>query len=420
MLRRINIDWPLVGAAFALTVFGIAMVYSAGVTDRPVRGVAHVWRAQVAWFLVALITAAAMTRASVRLIEWMTVPLYSFAVLLLVLVLIPGLGTGAGTAQSVHGWLTIGKTRIGQPAEFAKLAVVLMLARVLAQRRIGEVKSIFDLWKPIATVFVPLALILKQPDLGTGIVFVGIFFGMLFWAGTPWKLLILLASPVISLILAFDSKVWGTWLVVLFLLVIWYRPYLFEGVALMVANVSMGVVAPLLWDSLGQYQQDRLKVFIDPTVDPRGSAYHVTQSRVAIGSGGWFGQGFMHGPQKRLNFLPEQHTDFIFAVVGEELGYLGVTVALALFLFLFLRVIRVSERANDSFGSLVAFGLLSLWFTHVTENVGMTVNLLPITGIPLPFFSYGGSFLLASWMAVGILARISSEGRGGTLGQLRI
>jgi rod shape determining protein RodA len=142
---------------------------------------------------------------------------------------------------------------------------------------------------------------------------------------------------------------------------------------------------------------------------------------VAIGSGGWFGQGFTHGPQKRLNFLPEQHTDFIFAVVGEELGYLGVMVALTLFLFLFLRVIRVSERANDSYGSLVAFGLLALWFTHVTENVGMTLNLLPITGIPLPFFSYGGSFLLASWMAVGILARISSEGRGaGFGGQLRI
>jgi rod shape determining protein RodA len=420
MLRRINVDWPLVGAAFALTVFGIAMVYSAGVTDRPGRGVATAWRAQSVWFVIAITAAFALSRASVRLIEWMTVPLYTFAVVLLVLVLIPGLGSGAGTAQSQHGWLTIAGKRIGQPAEFAKLAVVLMLARVLAQRRIGEVKSIFDLWKPILTVFVPLALILKQPDLGTGIVFVGIFFGMLFWAGTPWKLLILLASPVISLILAFDSKVWGTWLVILLGLIVWYRPYLFEGVAIAVANVSMGVVAPLLWDSLGQYQQDRLKVFIDPTVDPRGSAYHVTQSRVAIGSGGWFGQGFMHGPQKRLNFLPEQHTDFIFAVVGEELGYLGVTAALALFLFLFLRVIRVSERANDSFGSLVAFGLLSLWFTHVTENVGMTVNLLPITGIPLPFFSYGGSFLLASWMAVGILARISSEGRGGTLGQLRI
>jgi rod shape determining protein RodA len=420
MLKRINVDWPLVGAAFALTIFGIAMVYSAGVTDRRIPAVANAWRMQSAWFVVAIIAAYAMSRASVRLIEWMTVPLYALALLLLVIVLIPGLGSGAGTAASVHGWLTIAGKRLGQPAEFAKLAVVLMLARVLARRRAGDVKSLFDLWKPIVVVFVPLALILKQPDLGTGIVFVGIFFGMLFWAGTPWKVLVLRASPVISLILAFDTKVWGAWLVLCLGLILWYRPYVFEGVALAIANVSMGVIAPLLWDSLDEYQKNRLKVFIDPTVDPRGSGYHVTQSRVAIGSGGWFGQGFTHGPQKRLNFLPEQHTDFIFAVVGEELGYLGVMVALTLFLFLFLRVIRVSERANDSYGSLVAFGLLAMWFTHVTENVGMTLNLLPVTGIPLPFFSYGGSFMLASWMAVGVLVRISSEGRGGGAAQLRI
>lgn len=420
MFRRINVDWPLVGAAFALTVFGIAMVYSAGLTDRPRAAIAGAWRMQITWLVIGLIAAYGMSRASVRLIEWMTVPLYGLALFLLTIVLIPGLGSGGGTAASQSGWLTIAGKRLGQPAEFAKLAVVLMLARVFAQRRTGEVKSIFDLWKPIVVVFVPLALILKQPDLGTGIVFVGIFFGMLFWAGTPWKLMVLLASPVISLILAFDTRVWGAWLVFCILLLLWYRPYLFEGISIAVANVSMGVIAPLLWDSLGEYQRNRLKVFIDPTVDPRGSGYHVTQSRVAIGSGGWFGQGFTHGPQKRLAFLPEQHTDFIFAVVGEELGYLGVTLALTLFLLLFLRVIRVSERANDSYGSLVAFGLLALWFTHVTENVGMTLNLLPITGIPLPFFSYGGSFLLASWMAVGVLVRISSEGRGGGAAQLRI
>jgi rod shape determining protein RodA len=252
-------------------------------------------------------------------------------------------------------------------------------------------------------------------------VFVGIFFAMLFWAGVSWKLLTLLASPVVSLILAgFGVWTWGAWLVATIGLVLWYRPYLSEGIAILLANVGTGVAAPLLWDHMKPYQQKRLQVFLDPSIDPRGSGYHVTQSRVAIGSGGWFGQGFLHGPQKRLAFLPEQHTDFIFAVVGEELGYLGVTVALALFLFLFLRIIRVSERANDPFSSLVAFGLLASWFTHVLENIGMTLNLMPITGIPLPFFSYGGSFMLASWMAMGILVRISSEGRGGGAAQLRI
>ncbi|HET9425437.1 MAG TPA: rod shape-determining protein RodA [Gemmatimonadaceae bacterium] len=416
--RRINVDWPLVGAALALSLFGIAMVYSAGLTDRPIRAIAGAYKAQTVWLIISITAAFALSRASVRMIEWMTVPLYALAIVLLVVVLL--FGSGGGTAASVKGWLTIGGKRLGQPAEFAKLAVVLMLARVLAQRRTGSAKSMFDLWKPILTVSVPMLLILMQPDLGTAIVFVGIFFAMLFWAGTPWKLLILLASPVVSLILAFNSIVWGSWLILVLLLVFWYRPYLLEGIAILLANVSMGIVAPLLWDHMPAYQQNRLKVFLDPTIDPRGSGYHVTQSRVAIGSGGWFGQGFTEGPQKRLAFLPEQHTDFIFAVVGEELGYLGVTVALTLFLFLFLRIVRVAERANDSFSSLVAFGLLASWFTHVAENVGMTLNLLPITGIPLPFFSYGGSFLLASWMAVGILARISSEGRGGGAGQLRI
>jgi rod shape determining protein RodA len=167
-----------------------------------------------------------------------------------------------------------------------------------------------------------------------------------------------------------------------------------------------------LWEHLKPYQQNRLKVFRDPSIDPRGSGYHVIQSKVAIGSGGWFGRGYLQGPQKRLAFLPEQYTDFIFSVLGEELGFIGVALALSLFLYLFLRVIRISERANDSYSSLVAFGLLASWFTHVLENVGMTLNLMPITGIPLPFFSYGGSFMLASWLAIGMLLRISNEGRG--------
>jgi rod shape determining protein RodA len=155
-------------------------------------------------------------------------------------------------------------------------------------------------------------------------------------------------------------------------------------------------------------------------VDPRRSGYHVIQSQIAIGSGGWFGEGFTQGSQKRLAFLPAQHTDFIFSVLGEELGFLGVTVALALFLILFLRIIRIAERANDSFSSLVAFGLLASWFVHVLVNVGMTLNLMPITGIPLPFFSYGGSFMLASWLAIGVLVRIAHEGRGGKHGPFAI
>jgi len=409
VLRRINIDWPLVGAAFALTLFGIAMVYSAGVTDRPVRSVTNAWRMQAMWFGVALIACFALSRSTVRLIEWMTVPLYAMALMLLIVVLF--FGSGGGTAASVKGWLTIGGVRIGQPAELAKLTVVLMLARVLAARKEAP-KSLLDLWKPALVVGGPWLLIMAQPDLGTGIVFIGIFFALLYWSGVSWQLLALIASPAVSLILAFNTGLWGAWFLILIALVLYYRPYIVEGVVLVLANVAMGVIAPLLWERLAPYQQRRLLVFLDPSADPRASGYHVLQSQVAIGSGGWFGKGYTLGTQKRLAFLPAQHTDFIFSVVGEELGFIGVTIALALFLMLFMRVVRVASRANDSFGSLVAFGLGASWFVHVLVNVGMTLNLMPITGIPLPFFSYGGSFMLASWLAIGMLLRISNEGRG--------
>jgi rod shape determining protein RodA len=415
--RRINIDLSLVIAALLLSLYGLAIVYSAGKTDvkTPATGA---YKSQAVWIVVGIIAAWAVSRASVRLIEWLTVPGYAFTLLLLA-ALLAGLGSGAGTATSTTGWLTLGGHRLGQPAEFAKLTVVLMLARVLAQNRVAP-RSMIELWKPIIIVGAPLLLIMAQGDLGTSIVFVGIFFAMLFWAGVPWQLLILLASPVMSLVLGFDPLIWGAWFLLVVALVLWYRLYLGEGLAVIAANVMMGVVGPLLWEHMKPYRQNRLKVFLDPSVDPRGSGYHVIQSQVAIGSGGWFGRGYLHGPQKRLAFLPEQYTDFIFAVVGEELGFIGVTIALALFLFLFLRVIRISERANDSYSSLVAFGLLAAWFTHVLENVGMTVNKMPITGIPLPFFSYGGSFMLACWLSVGILARISSEGRGGMTGPLKV
>ncbi len=411
MSRAIVADYRLLITAGLLSLFGLAMVYSAGQTDTPT-AVASVYKSQAVWLLIGIGFAYAVAQSSVRFIEWMTVPLYTFSILLLALTLV--IGTGAGTAAGTKSWLAIGGVRVGQPSEIAKITVVLMLAKVLSDRR-EPTRSLLDLWKPALIVVVPWAIIMLQPDLGSGIVFIGIFFAMLYWSGVAWPLLILIASPAVSLILSFSVGLWGAWFFILLALVLWYRPYLLEGIVLMVLNVATGVVAPIMWEKLAPYQQNRLRTFLDPSADVRGSGYHVIQSKVAIGSGGFFGQGFTLGTQKRLAFLPEQHTDFIFAVVGEELGFIGVTVALALFLWLFLRITRVAERANDSFSSLVAFGLMSGWFVHVLVNIGMTLNLMPITGIPLPFFSYGGSFMLASWLAMGILMRISGEGRGSAL-----
>jgi rod shape determining protein RodA len=417
-ISRINVDLPLIITALLLSGYGLAIVFSAGKTDVPLPAAAHAYKAQAMWLVVGFFLAFVISRASVRMIEWLTAPIYWLTLALLAGLLV-GLGSGAGTATSTTGWLTIGGHRLGQPAEFAKLSVVLMLARVLAQNRVTP-RSMIELWKPLLVAGTPLLLIMAQGDLGTSIVFVGIFFAMLFWAGVSWQLLMLLASPVVSLILGFDPRIWGAWFLLLIALVLWYKPFLGEGLFVVAANVFTGIAGPVLWDHLKPYRQLRLRVFLDPTLDPHGASYHVIQSQIAIGSGGWFGRGYLNGPQKRLAYLPEQYTDFIFAVVGEELGFVGVTVALALFAFLFLRVVRVSERANDSFSSLVAFGLLASWFTHVLENVGMTLSLMPVTGIPLPFFSYGGSFMLSCWMAIGILARVSSEGRGGKTGPLRV
>jgi len=198
---------------------------------------------------------------------------------------------------------------------------------------------------------------------------------------------------------------------VLALLLLWWRPYLWEGVAIMGLNVLGGVLALPFWNRLAPYQQNRLLAFLNPDVDPRAAGWHVIQSKVAVGSGGLLGKGFTEGTQKRLAFLPAQHTDFIFSVVGEELGFVGVLVALCLFAWLLFGLLRVARKATDPFSSLCVFGIAGLFFTHIVENVGMTINLMPITGIPLPFFSYGGSFLLTCSIGVGIALRVAWESR---------
>ncbi|HZI75558.1 MAG TPA: FtsW/RodA/SpoVE family cell cycle protein, partial [Gemmatimonadales bacterium] len=342
------------------------------------------------------------------LLEWLAPALYGFSLALLVLVLL--VGTGAGTAESSHSWLSIGGHQIGQPSELAKVATVLMLARHLSSRR-EPPRFLRDLLIPGLIVGTPFLLVLKQPDLGSAIVFIGIAFAMLFWAGVRPRLLFMIASPALSLLLAFNNWTWGAWMVGFTALMVLWRPYLADALVFGFLNVAMGTIALPLWQHLEPYQQNRLLTFINPEADPRAAGYHAIQSRVAIGSGGWFGTGYTQGPQKRLAFLPEQHTDFVFPVVGEELGFIGVMIALSLFLILFLALLRIARRATDSFSSLVTFGILALFFTHVFENVGMTVNLMPITGIPLPFFSYGGSFFIICSLCLGLAFRVAWDSR---------
>jgi rod shape determining protein RodA len=393
----------------ALSGFGVAMVYSAGVLDVPSPIVSGLWRQQTLWLGVALVGSIVVLRVPVIWLEWAAQPFYAAAVLMLVLALF--VGSGAGTAASMSGWLTLGPIRI-QPAEFAKVATIMMMARVLASWREAPA-SLRALWKPLAVAAVPAVLVMMQPDLGTALVFGSIVFAMLFWAGTPPILLFFLASPLIALILSVNTWVWGAWLMLIGFALYLYKAYLAEALTIWLANAVAGAVALPLWNKLAPYQQNRFLVFLDPQIDPRGAGYNLIQSQVAIGSGGLWGKGFLEGTQKRLAFLPEQHTDFIFSVIGEELGFLGVAAVLVGFGLIFWRLVRVAERAPDPFASLIPFGLLGSWFAHVLVNTGMTVGVMPITGIPLPFLSYGGSFLVVNIFAVAMVERIAAESRGG-------
>ena len=406
-MRNPSIDRQLVLVTFGLILFGLATLYSAGQTDVPTRA-AGAWERQIMWVGVGIVAAWIVFHLSLRVLEWVAPALYVCSLLLLGIVL--HVGTGAGTAESSHSWLSVGGHQIGQPSELAKVATVLMLARFLSGRK-EPPRSLRDLIAPSLIVGVPCLLVLKQPDLGSALVFVGIYFAMLFWTGVRPRMLFLLASPVISLLLAFNTLAWSFWMIIFVIILIAWRPYVWDWVVFLAANVAMGAVAMPLWKRLAPYQQNRLLTFLNPEVDPRAAGYHAIQSRVAIGSGGWFGTGYTEGPQKRLAFLPEQHTDFVFSVVGEELGFVGVLVALSLFLGLFLVLLRIARRATDPFSSLAVFGIVGLFFTHVFENVGMTVNLMPITGIPLPLFSYGGSFFIICSLCLGLALRVAWDSR---------
>jgi len=383
------------------------MIYSAGVLNVPSSVTENIWQRQLFWLFLGIGTFTAVSLVPTRWTEWVALPAYVAAILLLMATLV--IGTGAGTAAGTKSWISLGGFRF-QPAELAKIATILAVARFFSIRR-EAVQSLRELLAPLAIVGLPLGLVILQPDLGTALAFIGILFAMLYWGGTPVPLLVLLASPGLALILSYDTKIWSIYIVLLTLSLFFYRYrlYLVESIAVVLANLAAGTIALPLWRSLNDYQRNRLLVFLDDTVDPRGAGWNIIQSKVAIGSGGPFGKGFTLGAQKRLDFLPEQHTDFIFSVIGEELGFLGTSLVIATFTFILLRLVQLAWRATDPFAGLVIFGIFGAWITHIFVNIGMTVGLVPITGIPLPFVSYGGSFLLMSWIALAVAVQVSHD-----------
>lgn len=398
-------DPTLFWLVIALALFGISMIYSAGMVDVPGTRAEGTWRAQLMWFALAMPILYVILQVRVGWLEWGAQPAYALALVFLVAVL--AFGSGGTTGASTRSWLRLGPVGF-QPSEVAKMATCLMLARVLGEWR-EPPKTLWQLWKPIGVVALPMGLVMLQPDLGSALAFASILVWCLYWAGTPLTTIFFLISPLLSLFLSISVWVWGIYIVLLLALLFYRNAFLSEKVSIFLANAAAGAVALPLWNMLKPYQKNRFMVFLDPNIDPRGSGYNLIQSRVAIGSGGWFGKGYLDGPQKRLAFLPEQHTDFIFSVVGEELGFLGVLAVLVTFGLIFWRLIKIAEQSRDPFASLVPVAILGSWFTHVLINVGMTVGVMPVTGIPLPFVSYGGSFLLVNLVAMAVIQRVAAE-----------
>ena len=399
-------DTTLLVLVLGLSLFGVAMVYSAGQLDVPDPTVQGVWKKQLLFLGFSVGVFLIVTRIQVRWFEWIAVPAYVVGLALLGLTLV--IGRGYGTAQGVKSWIDLGPILV-QPSQFAILATILMLARVTGNWR-EPPRSLWTLITPVMLVLVPMGLVMLQPDLGTAMVFTAILIASLYWAGTPLGLMFMLVSPAVGLLVSVNAGLFSAYMVLLVVFLYFYRAYLWEGVTVVAANLAAGTIALPLWNSLEGYQKARLLVFLDPSIDPRGAGWHVIQSRVAIGSGGLFGKGFTLGSQKRLAFLPEQHTDFIFRVIGEEFGFFfGTVPVLVVFGLILWRMARIAERVPDPFAGIVVFGIFGAWFAHVVVNIGMTVGIMPITGIPLPFLSYGGSFLLASFLALGLVQRIAAE-----------
>lgn len=360
-----NLDKWLLLVVFVLVGFGLVMISSAatGYTGSAAGAKLYVIKQAVA-FVLGLFAILVILFFDYEEFGRMWLMIYGVNCFLLLVVLVAG--KVAGGAQS---WLGAGMVNL-QPGEYGKIMLILTLGNFLAKRE--EVKSFWDLI-PVGLHLLPLLiLLLLQPDFGTALVFVVIAIAMLYMAGyAGWKILLWIGLP---------SGIFFGWFF---------------------AHDKFGI-----WNPLSDYQLDRLRVFFNPALDPTGKGYHVMQSKIAIGSGGLFGKGLYHGTQNMLGFLPEQHTDFIYAVVCEELGFIGGAILIVLFLILLFRILQISANARDRYGSLICVGVVAMVGFHVLQNVGMTIGVMPVTGIPLPFISYGGSSMLTNLIGIALVLNV--------------
>jgi rod shape determining protein RodA len=397
-----NFDFVLFFSSMLLVIIGLISIYSATYSA----GLGEVFEKQLLWVIFGFIALVFSFFLPIKYLELFAYPLYGLSLILLASVPIIG--------QTVYGstsWINFGFFKI-QPSEFSKITTVIVLALYLSNKntKIEEIKYILIAF---LIPFVPFVLIMLQPDFGTGTVYLFLFVFMIFWAGT--KLFYIIA--IISTVLAIASALIGTWslfiIICLSILVLylikenWSIIFSFSGFLL-----AVGFSFDYIYKGLALYQQKRITSFLDPSKDPLGSGYNAIQAKVAIGSGGLFGKGFMQGTQTQLRFIPKQWTDFIFCVPGEEFGFIGSIIVLLLLFLVFTRALKIAKLAKTKFESNIVIGFLAILFYHTIINIGMAINILPVMGLPLPFMSSGGSLLLSAMIMVGIMLNIYAHRKG--------
>ncbi|MDG2991809.1 rod shape-determining protein RodA [Candidatus Synechococcus calcipolaris G9] len=398
-----GVDWILFGGVWALTLIGAMVIHSVELNKGTVESYQHL-------LIAVLGTAIALGLARFNyqsLLTWHWA-IYGLSMSLLLAVLFVGV-----SANGAERWITIGQFNI-QPSEFAKVAIILTQAAFLHRHAANTLKGILQV---LAVTAPPFLLIMMEPDLGTALVFVVITLAMFYWANAKAGWIILMVSPLIAAILFALPLPWnlGLWLWLLWTvgmgIVGWHSLPLgwMGGLGAMVLNLSGAGFGQLLWRVLKDYQKDRILMFLDPHKDPLGGGYHLIQSRIAIGAGGVFGQGLHQGTQTQLGFIPEQHTDFIFSAIGEEWGFVGGLIVLILYWIVCVRLLQIANSAREDFGSLIAIGMLAVILFQTVVNIGMTMGLSPVTGIPLPWISYGRSAMLANYITLGFVLSVANH-----------
>ncbi len=385
-------DPGLVLATLLLASFGLLTIYSSGGS--------YFFFRQLIFLGISIGAAAATVFIPRRILYGLAEPIHGLAVLMLVAVLAAGTGPGS------HRWFVLGPIYI-QPSEFAKLTTVLLLAKHLSYKRtIGL--NFRDLALPAAIAAVPSLLVMVEPDLSTSLIFAALLAAMLYWQGMRPLHILLLFSPALSFAAGFSLYTWIPFFVVLGIILL-VRAGVKSALIGLGVSAGFGLLTPVVLSSLKDYQRARIMSFFAPWFDPHGISWNAIQSQIAIGSGRLIGKGFLQGSQKRLGFLPNRHTDFVFSSLGEELGFVGCLALLGLFFWLVRRMLLAARQSGDSSGSLLCVGFAAIIGYQMFVNIGMLLGILPITGITLPFISYGGSSLLLNFLMIGLVLNVVSR-----------